>query len=223
MYTPQERESIKIVLEDLEDLYSEFGGFFYKGSKLRKASATLNMLLIENELLMAYKLLFGKESSPIITAPNLDLYLDSDRENKIVCGIAGGATFVFSIISLIILGGKRELSYQPEYPPEEYKLNLSKYLEGSSFYFDKTRISRKMVVSYIANKRGGKHIDYRRKTNSKDSIYKILDSRGEFFCFDEKTGLYVELHSIIQALQKSRDIQDFIIKAKNLEWNKQSK
>ncbi len=111
---------------------------------------------------------------------------------------------------------KKKLSYQPEYHPEEYKLNLSKYLEGSSFYFDKARISRKMVVSYISNKSGGKHIDYRRKTNSKDSIYKILDSREEFFCFDEKKGLYVELHSIIKALQKSRNIQDFILKVKNL-------
>jgi len=43
---------------------------------------------------MAYKLLGSKESSKI-TAPNLDLYLDADREYKIICGIAGGATFVF--------------------------------------------------------------------------------------------------------------------------------
>ncbi len=216
MYTTQERESIKIVLEDLEDLYSEFGGFFYKGSKLRKASATLNMLLIENELLLAYKIIYGKESSPIIIAPNMDLYIDDDKENKIICGIAGGATFFFAIISLVMLGGKRELSYQPAYPPVEYKLNLSRYLEGSSFYFDKTRISRKMVISYIANKKGGKHIDYRRKKTSKDNVYRILDQRGEFFSFDEKKGIYVELHAIIQALQKSRDIQKFIIKAKNI-------
>lgn len=60
---------------------------------------------------MVYELLGSKESPPKITAPNLDLFLDADRENKIVFGIAGGAMFVFLNYEHNYTWRKRKLSY----------------------------------------------------------------------------------------------------------------
>ncbi|UJH90556.1 hypothetical protein LZ575_17465 [Antarcticibacterium sp. 1MA-6-2] len=132
-----DREILHIVIEDLEDLFSEFGGVEYKGSKLRKSSSTLNMLLIENSLLKAYKIIYGKMSSPVIAAPNLDLYLDADEDRKIVCAVAGGATFLTHEVALIILGGAGNTNF---YHAEDYKFNFTSYLNGTSFF--------SMVIEY---------------------------------------------------------------------------
>ncbi|UJH90555.1 hypothetical protein LZ575_17460 [Antarcticibacterium sp. 1MA-6-2] len=49
-----------------------------------------------------------------------------------------------------------------------------------------------------------------------DKLYEILDKHADFFNFFGKSGLFVELHAIIQAMQKSNDIQKFMRDGKKI-------
>ena len=205
-------EVIRIVQEDLNDLFEDFGGDDYIDSRIRKASSTLNMLLIENNLSRAYKLAFGMLAEIRVKSPSLEVFMNHDPNNTIVNGLAGGAHLKGIQYALYIKNeGSKSIDIPPNSNPIEIELKINSWLDRIGIIIDKTPIKRRFLLSYIANKKGGKHIDGKRGNSKKDIIYKLLDEKFDFFIiYDKKNAVYLELHSMIQSLMHSIDIQKFL-------------
>jgi hypothetical protein len=210
----QSKEIITIVKEDLLDLFQDFGGDDYIDSRIRKSASTLNMLLIENNLKNAYRLMYGNLAKIKIVSPSLDLFVKYDTDNKIVNAVAGGAHLKGIHYALAITNeGKETIQLPEDINPINIELVIDKWLIGTGLIINKIPVSRQILITYIANKKGGKHLDYKRGEKRKDQLYKLLDENQNTLVFDDKkNAIYLELHAIIQCLMNSPDIRKFLNK-----------
>lgn len=202
--TRQEIELSKIVLEDLIILTEDFGGDEFQDSRIRNASSIMNKLFNEGNLMKAWRINIGKLSQPFIYAPRLEYFSSIDYNNSIVHGLAGGAQLNGIEHALgIINKGSTPISLSKDVNPINHKFKFSKYFESLGLILFSQPISRYTLIKYVANKAGGKHIDFDLK-EKKEFI--ALEKGKEVFNYFGKNSLNVELHSIIQAVTKSKDI-----------------
>ncbi|MFH1001138.1 MAG: hypothetical protein V1783_09890 [Bacteroidota bacterium] len=143
---------------------------------------------------------------------SLDILISNDPQNTIVNGLTGGAYLKGIEYELFIKNeGSKSISIPQNVDPINIELNLSKWLDGTGLIINKTPIKRRVLISYIANKKGGKHIDNGRGISNKDNICRILDERLEIFVLKDKSNAaYLELHAMIQSLMNSKKIQKFL-------------
>lgn len=210
-------KTLKTVLEDLNDLFDEFNTDIFQDSRIRKSSATLNLLLIEGILLRAWRFAVSNITTPYIVAASLNPFIENDPQKTIEMAMAGGAHLngIFYALPMITKGGKN-VEPKDDTNPTALKRKLGQYINDPGLVFEGKSISRSTIIQYLANKQGGKHLDFKRGKSKKEKDYLLLDKYAEYV-FDilgKKNAVNLEVHSIIQALAKSEDIKYLMMKIK---------
>jgi hypothetical protein len=191
-------ELFKVVADDLDYLRQEWNSN-PSDTSLRLGSVALRRLLLEGVLNTAWRE-SGMLGRITIPAPNLDKEINAD--SGIFSGFAGGAHYkdVFAKLGILHRGPEGGASGQPEPEDENYRLN--KFLDSTGLYFEKKRITRREVISYVANKLGGAHLDFNRESD----LYKTIAGAEAQFTFMDKNAVFIELLAIGQLVTNSADI-----------------
>ena len=212
----QQKELSKFVLEDLELLFEDFGGTTFQDKRIRNASAILNKLFNEDNLMRAWRFNVGSMTVPMLIAPRLEYFIEADTYKQITHAIAGGATLEGAEYALAIVNtGQTGISVQPSIDPISHKYKIKEYFESVGLILFGEQISRFNLIKYVANKAGGKHIDFTRTSKLEKEKYEKIDQGIDVFNIFGKNAVNVELHAIIQNVHKSDDIQYLMTRIRN--------
>lgn len=94
-----------------------------------------------------------------------------------------------------------------------YTWGLKKFGASCGIYTARRRVKRREVISYVANKLGGVHLD---REFDKDAYKALKAFDGPRFFNDGKAPVYMELMSIGQLLARSSDATSLIHFAEQL-------
>jgi hypothetical protein len=208
---------IQTVLEDLQHLGRAWNDSV-DDSVLRRDSTILRRLLIDGDLNEAWKML-GFKQKIFVFAPRAEYFLETKESHKINFILSGGGLYQGIFAALAIHNkGKEAVTLPSHINPIEHKFTLSEFLDSVSIFVENTKISRRELIQYVANKLGGVHIDFSRKGRLAQK-FETLDRNIDRFKFEGKLALrgkntvYFELLSIGQLLSNSKDIKQFSLKA----------
>jgi len=203
-----ESEKIKAVVEDLEYLQNNWFSS-PKDSELRRGSAILRRLLVENEFGNAWRIL-GFLKEPNIIATNLDEILKYYDPKKLVYAFAGGAISKGVIVTLKILyeGDEQDTPKETIEKLMHYSYSLCQFLSSATACFKGDVIRRRELIQYIANVKGGVHLGSRKKREEK-LVRRVSKIEKQLYVFDNE-GLYHEILSIGQCLAQSVDCRSLI-------------
>jgi hypothetical protein len=212
----QDRQLVELTLEDLQHTARESVPHC-DDHQLRRVSVQLRNLLIEDWLVRSWKLCQMQPKSPVIIAPRLRT--EGLGPNDLA--VAGGGNVGHGNIGnfRFTKGASSPEEIRERYEQGkrdiEYQFSLSDYKESCAVYIHGQKVSRRQVVQYVANKKGGAHLDNVRKKD--EQVYTALDAAiesGLWFGGDadhgSKNAVYLEMISIGQSLTNSPDILRFM-------------
>jgi hypothetical protein len=214
---PSERELVELTLEDLRHIAKETEPEC-DDHQLRRVSVQLRRLLVENTFIQSWKLLQLQPKSPVVVAPRLR----AEGLGQHDFAVAGGGTIGGLAIANARFMPGRTLSaeaakaiYEREKNDMAYSFSLSEYKDSCAVYVTDLKISRRQLVQYVANKKGGAHLDHKRKKD--EEAYSALDVAlagpvvfGGGPNLPGKNAVYLELLSIGQFLTNSPDTKRFL-------------
>lgn len=220
---PHERELVDVTFADLGHIAKEAGPEC-DDHQLRRVSVQLRNLLIEDCLVRSWKLLQLQPKSPAIVAPRLR----TDELGPADFAVAGGGNLggvsiggIQSMPGRVLSPDEVKALYEQGKKDTEHAFSVSEYKDSCAIYCSGQKISRRQLVQYVANKKGGAHLDNTRKKD--EQAYSALDSAlkapmvfGGRLGQDAKSDLpgknavYLELLSIGQHLTNSPDVKRFI-------------
>jgi hypothetical protein len=209
---PQDQEVVRLTLADLRHIAKETDPAC-DDDQLRRVSVQLRNLLIYDWLGRSWRLLQLEPKAPIIIAPRLRT--EGLGSNLAVAGggdVAGAAVGNFRVTVGRALSPE-ELKARGERAKGdmEYAFSLADYKKSCAVYVRGQKVSREQLVQYVAVKKGGAHLDHKRKKD--DHAYSALDAAiASRFWFGPsgKNAVYLELLSIGQNLTSSPDIVRFM-------------
>jgi hypothetical protein len=219
----QDQELLETTLEDLRHIAGETDPEC-DDHQLRRVSVQLRRLLVEDGFVRAWKLLQLEPKSPKVVAPRLrtdDLQPDD-------FAVAGGGQIAGLAIGNAKFMPGRALSadevkalYEREKNDMAYNFSLSEYKDSCAVHATGRKITRKQLVQFIANKKGGAHLDHKRGKD--EEAYAALDkalanpmlfggqpAQNGKAAVPGKNAVYLELLSIGQFLTQSPDTKRFI-------------
>jgi hypothetical protein len=213
-----DRESIVMVAEDLEYLASWPGDI--TDPEIRRGTATLRRLLDEDAYGAAWRAI-GRKKQPTLMAVDLDLMLGG-RVDTVVIALACGADFRgMKSVAICMNSGSVPLGTAPPTPireggyPFEQVFTLSEYLKSTSGVVDGRRFSRHDVIKYLANVKGGVHLNSQERKKEKLLIDRIGKAEKRF-TFHTTDGLLVEAVAIAQSLGGSAEAKSLIAAVKGI-------
>ena len=224
MNTSEEANLVKIVAEDLKYMKTQWDEEITDAS-LRISSGILRRLLVEDEYGNAWRTkIIGFVKQPSIIAVDSDQYMLNKEQDikKIKIAVMGGAKYKGTIIQgfRFVNYTKSPTNIAKDYErtkylienPRKYKLN--EFLDSTSCIIEGKKISRREIIQYVTNKKGGVHIDFKRNRQI-DKKFKLIDESYSLAMVD-KNYIYYELLSIGQLLANSDDAKLFVNKALEL-------
>jgi hypothetical protein len=212
-FESSERELLENTLEDLGHLAEETASEV-NDHQLRRVSVTLRNLLVYDWVRKCWRLLEMSPRTPTVIAPRL--------RSEFVTGefaVAGGANVGgISIANVHVYTSAPNASNEAAYfktakADSQYAFDLAAFTESCAIVFKGKKISRQQVILYVANKKGGTHLDPKRKKD--EEAYSTLDVVATIGSFGGREGddalegknpIYLELMSIGQFLVNSPDI-----------------
>jgi hypothetical protein len=216
--TPAEHELVEITFEDLKHIAREATPEC-DDHQLRRISVQLRNLLIEDNLIRSWKTIQLQPKAPTIVAPLLTI----DNLGPSDFAVAGGGNVSgVSIANAQIIRGRALLAEEVKAQYErtrghiETDFSLSDYKNSCAVYVKGQIVTRRQLVQYVANKKGGAHLDTRRSQD--EQAYVALDeavNSSLFFGWHHqprsgKNPIYLELLSIGQHLTSAPDIKRFL-------------
>ena len=207
-------ELTRIVREDLEYIRDTWRDI--SEASLRRGSVTLRRLLIDDELLRAWKAVGFKEGFTL-KAPRADTLLESPESGSIHVIISGGGMLEGMTMGLATINAGRRAIKVMNGNPMEHSFRLKEFMSSTSIYVERTKISRHEIINYVANKLGGAHTDFTRG-GGKGLKQSILDRNvGKFRFggqipskFEGVNAVYFELLFIGQLVALSEDAGRFL-------------
>lgn len=204
-------DDLRIVADDLQYL-AEWGSDISDG-EIRRGSAVLRRLLVEDAYGHAWREI-GKDKQPSLIAVDLSAIATPENLPEIALALAAGAHFrgVQMACMVVNRGAKPigELSppLRDDGYPGEQEFTLSQFLSSLAGVVEGRTFSRRDVIKYIANVKGGVHLSQKqRKAEAK--LVARLGKIEKRMIVQTTDGLLVELVAIGQALGHSQDAQDF--------------
>lgn len=203
-----DRESLIYVKEDLEYLRTGWGPEI-ADPDIRRGSAVLRRLLVEGVYGQAWRAV-GFERQPTVIAVDLDQIIGEPHRNAVVCAMAWGAHFRgFYMASPCINEGSQALGsasspIRPNGYPGERVFTLSEFVEGTSGIAGRLQVSRREIIKYVANVKGGVHLGQKTKSAEKELVKKIAKFERALNVHTAD-GILVEVVSIAQAIGMSDD------------------
>ncbi|WP_417846940.1 hypothetical protein [Thalassospira povalilytica] len=214
------KELSEIILDDIRHIANETSPEC-SDHQLRRVSTILRRLLIEDDLIKCWKYHIKDRKQPIIVAPRMNTAKLNEEAFAVAGGgQIGGISIAQSSFHPGVSMSDSEIKemYETEKKYLEYEFTLQEFKDSCGVFVKGKKIKRSQVISYIANKKGGSHLDTKRKKDEEN--YKTLDENLDLFLFggelDEKmqqtkkgkNSVYLELLSIGQAISKSKDINE---------------
>jgi hypothetical protein len=205
-------DGLCIVAEDLEFLGSWDQDIV--GPNIRRGSATLRRLLHEDAYGSAWRAV-GRKGQPTLIAVSLDEIANGQDRDKIELALAWGVLFrgVYTTAMIQHKSGQSLPILGPPLRrngfPGERVFSLSEFL-GSISGIDKgNTFTRREVIKYIANVRGGVHLNAKVRNAEKKLVERIgkIEKR---VVFESINGLLVELVAIAQAVAESPDARSLV-------------
>jgi hypothetical protein len=200
-------DAIAVAADDLQYLRDEWGDKISE-SALRRGSVTLRQLLIYELYRKAWREA-GFEGAPAVVAPNLDRSMERKKDVRLELGAAGGGRVDGNYYAFVFYAPQ---GAAPDPRPEEvrWKFEIGKFLRSTALVFQNRKIPRQAIIGYVANKRGGGHLDHKRETEGFGPAYAILDNHADRMMMGDKNAVFYELMSIGQALANSADAAKLI-------------
>ena len=205
-------EQIRTVVEDLEYLRDTWTGTI-PDTEIRRGSAILRRLLVEDELGRAWRAA-GNAQQPTIPAADLEAMLGHYPRRGVACALAGGALHggIYAAGIIMVDGPK-----PPEPATRDVELLMNRpytvpqYLESACAYVRGTPITRRDLVKYMANVKGGVHLgsNSHARQRAKELISRVRVLEG-LVNHHSKDGLFFELLSMGQSIGKSPDCHHLI-------------
>lgn len=214
LISPGEFELVTIRAEDLSHLIALIDDHWFEtAAEVRPFSTVLRRLLTgSGDLHKAAKLM--RWDIPFRVSARM---LDYENPNGQVIACAGGWRWGGDTLpdSSAIFGGE---GIQP--PPKEWthrdglRLPLTRYLESLSFAITGTKVRRRDVISYVANKKAA-HTDENRSSKAHEALDDVWHSLyltrvGDDGSQDTMNAVYLELLSILYAVAESTEIRAFV-------------
>ena len=203
----------QIVAEDLQHLQTEHHGDVSDAS-LRRNSAVLRRLLIDNDLIKAWRLI-AVEGKPLITFLTTDDIVGRIPRRLVRFAHAGYAEKSdIGIACTYILKDalqpseiKKYLSQvkmpNPNCEPPWRTMSLKNFSKSTIAIVESVEISREELVKYVSNKLGGAHLDPKRSVSSLEKKYRMLDGFRASLLIAERSSIYFLFLSIVRDLANS--------------------
>lgn len=209
------------VAEDLEYL-STWGGDI-SNAEIRRGSAILRKLLVDDSYSAAWRAI-GEEKQPSVIAVDLSLMINN-IEKHVVYALAGGVLFKGIHTACMLLTDRSEpIGNQPPEPirdngyPFERKFYINDFLSSLSGVVDGREFNRRDVIKYIANVKGGVHINAKPRKEEEKLISRVGKIEKKIMMHNAD-GLLIEILAIGQAVGKSDDAVHFIKRVYDIERN----
>lgn len=211
-------DDAKLVADDLQ--YLQRWNPDISDGEIRRGSAVLRRLLVEDVYSQAWRMV-GKPQQPRLIAVDISTITRPETINDVVYAIAAGAHFRGIMTACMILnkGSKPVGSLGPPLSkdgyPGEREFTLSEYLSSSSGMVEGRAFSRREVIKYIANVRGGVHLGASEKKAERKLVARLgkIEKKLSIYTTD---GLLVEIVAIAQAVARASDTQEFINVARGI-------
>lgn len=214
------KDLCRTVAEDIEYVAGEFGPSITTAA-LRRGSNVLRRLLVYDDFLKARKAA-GIPGKPVVEAPRGEVFLEIPGHSKVAVVVAGGGEYAGIEAALAVINaGGHPIPLPPGVNPLGHVFGLGEFLNSIGIYVEGLRIRRRDIISYVANKLGGTHLDTRRSGKIKNK-FEALDRNadrlqiGDVPSVNGKNAVYFELLSIGQLFAKSAAAKDY------LEWYRQA-
>jgi hypothetical protein len=208
-------ESLRTVIEDLEHLKEGWGPDI-SDPDIRRGSAVLRRLLVEDAYGQAWRAV-GFAKQPKVIAVCLMSFFRGMPLHDVECALAAGANFRGIHCSAMTLVKSSSPPPSPSAPfrkdgfPGERELDLSDFVASPSGIVRGSVFSRRDVIKYIANVRGGVHLQGKGRQREKA----LRDRMGRIekrMIVHTTDGLLVELVAIAQAIASSDDSERLLLR-----------
>ena len=211
-------DDARLVVEDLE--YLRQWGPEITDAEIRRGSAVLRRLLVEDAYGQAWRFV-GKQKQPTLVAVDISPIAAPEIIGNVVYAIAAGANFRGINIACMVLnkGSKPVGDLGPPITedgfPGEREFALSEFLSSPSGAVASRTFSRREVIKYIANVRGGVHLGQSDRKLEKKLVARLGKIERKL-SINTTDGLLVELVAIGQALARAADTEEFLRVAKGI-------
>ena len=213
--TPDE---VKIVADDLEFL-KQWNSDIPEGD-IRRGSAVLRRLLVEDAYGRAWRSI-GKPKQPTLVAVDITPISDPAVIGEVIYAIAAGADFrgVSTACMLLNKGTKPLGTLGPPLTkngyPGERSFTISEFLSSPSGVVAGRSFTRREVIKYISNVKGGVHLGITEKKAEKKLVARLGKIEKKLLVHTTD-GLLVETLAIAQALARADETQEFIDATKGI-------
>lgn len=227
--TPDERALVRTVLEDMKYLRDEWDDAIDEDA-LRRNSTVLRRLLIHADYSKAWRAV-GLAKEPRMQAVDMSAFLKGiapehiivmqigggDHLGGVQMGPSGGFTYEMTPqeVQARFEVGKTKLDDMQPCGMREYMNRVCMAIRVSASGAAIESVTRHQLVNYVANKRGGAHLDARR--DSQDPTERVYMALDRVFDGSARTAdlpaVYFELLSIGQAVVRLDDAKAFMDRA----------
>jgi len=202
-------DQLSVVAEDLEFLRTEWHAEVHNAD-IRRGSAILRRLLIDDAYGTAWRSV-GHGGEPRVIAVDLEQFMSRIPRDQIAMALATGVRHRgVEYAGICVAKGLHDPS--PELSPAlsaggfpgEFEYRLSAYLASPSAVVGRQTISRREVIKYVANVKGGVHLGARARRAELKLVARVaaLERR---FDVEGTDGLLLEILAIGQAIGRSAD------------------
>jgi hypothetical protein len=199
-----DRELLRIVGVDLAALRKSWG-VRVDDDELRRSSSALRRLLVQGDYSRAWRLIHDKE--PRVRAMDLAPTLEPYGAEHAMWAQAGGGKFGGVQVAHMVVWDfaltPEQIKQKNRSSPQMTTFGLRKFLHSPSIVVRGTVITRGDIISYVANKLGGSHLDPTR--SGAEERFSFLDEGLAHLAVANKRAPYFELLSIGQAVLRSSD------------------
>lgn len=183
---------------------------------LRRASVVLNSLLIVEGNGWLFRLARQSDRNISVIAPDNRATVQA-LDNRVKLYLCGGVGLCGVKLAEVINYG-RELSAEEIRkkvalgPPiiRTQQISLGQFLNQTCIVVNGIAVSRQNCVAYVANKRGGKHLDERRTGRHQDQFEALDEIRDLKFTNEQIEPAHFELLATAHYLVQSPDVTGLI-------------
>jgi hypothetical protein len=206
---------IQAISEDLEFLKSHWGENI-SDSEARRGSAILRRLLAEDVYGKGWRAL-GFQKEPKVIAVDIKNVLGQAPQSDVELALAGGVTIGgVSMFGVTILKRDHKANLgapiTPNGFPGEREFTISEYLKSETGILRGHAATRRDVIKYFANVKGGVHLGPSQKAEEKKLVARMEKFEKKVSLL-RKDGLLCELIAIGHSVGRSPDTQRFLEKA----------
>jgi len=209
------RAQLQTVVEDLEYLNSDWVKDI-SDPEARRGSAILRRLLVEDAYGRAWRAI-GLQQQPKVIAVDIKNFLGSAPQSDVDIALPAGVKIrEVMMAGMCLLNRHHPANPGPPITPDgfpgEREYTLSQYLGSEAGIVRGRAATRRDVIKYFANVKGGVHLGTAERKAEAKLVARMekFEKRVSFF---KKDGLLCEVIAIGYSLARSPNTQRFIKKA----------